>query len=47
MEQRYQSHFITRWNQEYQKLLGISTEEELRRLVLNNTPSCRSVPTGA
>lgn len=38
MEQRYQSHFITRWNQEYQKLLGISTEEELRRLVLNNTP---------
>lgn len=28
MEQRYQSHFITRWNQEYQKLLGISTEEE-------------------
>ncbi|EFO1375361.1 hypothetical protein DWH39_22010 [Escherichia coli] len=38
MEQRYQSHFITRWNQEYQKLLEISTEEELRRLVLNNTP---------
>jgi len=38
MDKRYQSHFITRWNQEYQKLLGISTEEELRRLVLNNTP---------
>lgn len=38
VEKRYQSHYITRWNQEYQKLLGISTEEELRRLVLNNTP---------
>ncbi|UKJ23765.1 hypothetical protein L6Y89_22530 (plasmid) [Enterobacter mori] len=38
MEKRYQSHYITRWNQEYQKLLGISTEEELRRVVLNNTP---------
>ena len=49
MEQRYQSHFITRWNQEYQKLLGISTEEELRRLVLNNTlPAgpCRPVLKG-
>ncbi|KAB0990396.1 hypothetical protein AUN05_22815, partial [Cronobacter sakazakii] len=38
MEKRYQSHYITRWNQEYQKLLGISTEEELRRVVLTNTP---------
>lgn len=38
MEQRHQSHYITRWNQEYQKLLGISTEDELRRVVLNNTP---------
>jgi hypothetical protein len=38
METRHQSHYITRWNQEYQKLLGISTEEELRRVVLNNTP---------
>lgn len=38
MEQRYQSHYITSWNQEYQKLLGISMEDELRRVVLNNTP---------
>lgn len=38
MDKRYQSHYITRWNQEYQKLLGISTEDELRRVVLNNTP---------
>ena len=37
-EQRYQNHYITRWNQEYQKLLSISTEDELRRVVLNNTP---------
>ena len=37
-EKRYQSHYITRWNQEYQRLLGISTEDELRRVVLNNTP---------
>ncbi len=42
MEQRYQSHFITRWNQEYQKLLGdldgrgappVGTEQ--------HPPSCR------
>lgn len=38
MEKRFQSHYITRWNQEYQKLLGISSEDELRRVVLNNTP---------
>lgn len=41
MKQRYQSHYITRWNREYQALLGISTEEELRRVVLNNTPYLR------
>lgn len=38
IEKRYHSDLVTRWNQEYQKLLGISTEEELRRVVLNNTP---------
>lgn len=38
MDKRFQSHYITRWNQEYQKLLGISTEDELRRVVLNNAP---------
>ncbi|MDX6019752.1 hypothetical protein SIL08_05535 [Scandinavium sp. V105_16] len=38
MEKHFQSHYITRWNQEYQKLLGISSEDELRRVVLNNTP---------
>lgn len=40
-EQRYQSHFVTRWNREYQDLLGIETEEELRRVLMNNTPYLR------
>lgn len=42
MTQRYGSHFVTRWNREYQNLLGISTEEELRRMLLNNTPYLRT-----
>ena len=37
-ERRYQNHFITRWNREFQTLLGIRTEEELRRVLLNNAP---------
>ncbi|WP_407437632.1 hypothetical protein [Lelliottia sp.] len=40
-EQRYHSHFVTRWNREYQNLLGIETEEELRRVLMNNTPYLR------
>lgn len=42
MTQRYGSHFVTRWNREYQNLLGIATEEELRRVLLNNTPYLRT-----
>ena len=40
-EQRYQSHFVTRWNREYQELLQITTVEDARRVLMNNTPYLR------
>lgn len=40
-EQRYPSHFVTRWNREYQELLQITTVEDVRRVLMNNTPYLR------